>query len=257
MRLPAFMGLAIICGPVMAKMTEMRSHNQVESRAFATGKRLQAEIRQVPDCDNLEARPWSPRDRLNQSPLGAAAQCGLLERVKELLAGGADPNGVSPQGIPTKFTPLIHAVTQPTLPKETLHVDQIEIIEELLQAGAGINKRGRTGTRQATALMRAAEESVPAVVKLLCERDAAVNLGDHAGQTPLMYALYNKRYGTANIEILLQYGAKVNVEDNFRHTVLDHALRESLPMGLQKQMQVLVPLLEANNAETHQPDPRG
>ena len=107
----------------------------------------------VPDkphstCDNFKALSNLP----TMSPLKAAAQCGLLKKVKELLKGGADPNDSK-----ETRTPLMVAVLGPRyriarLPKDhpdygtgtkNIVVDpvQLEIIKELLKAGAKVDAK--------------------------------------------------------------------------------------------------------------------
>jgi len=154
-----------------------------------------------------------------RTPLEAAAECGLLKNVKELLDGGADPDGKNL----LPYTPLIYAVQGPLTGEgygATQQVEsRIEIIKELLQAGADIELTYQR-TKE-TPLMKAAYLSVPQVVSILIEHHADVNAKDHKGRTALMHALDNKRYALQIAKILLDNGADVKAKDDQGNTAND------------------------------------
>merc|ERR1711990_379004 len=182
-------------------------------------------------CDDFKALSDLPK----MTPLKAAAQCGLLKKVKELLKGGADPNDSK-----GARTPLMVAVLGPRyrivrLPKDhpdhgtgtkniVLEPDQLEIIKELLKAGADVD--AKTIRRHETALMYAAASSVPEVVNLLIKYKANVNATACYGtkysgdKTALMRTSRNARYGLEIAKILLDNGADVNVIDDLDRTAL-------------------------------------
>lgn len=89
---------------------------------------------------------------------------GDLEWVKELLAAGADPNGM----------PLIMAI----------QAGEPEIVQEMIDAGAKVES-DFAGT---TPLVRAVQAQYPRIVKLLIDAGANVNTAAPDGTTPLVAA---------------------------------------------------------------------
>ena len=108
--------------------------------------------------------------------LAVAAREGEVDRVRTLLAEGADPDG----GF-SDWSPLMLAAMN----------GEVEIARLLLDAGALIN---RTNGEYGSALGVAAvtfiepEEGVTAMVDLLLQRGALTETGNGAMMTPLMYA---------------------------------------------------------------------
>merc|ERR1711990_1309039 len=209
-----------------------------------------------PKCDNFTA--FTQHYRL--TPLTAAAECGFLKKVRELLKGGADPNEqvfnnkvVFPEDI---RRPLIYAVNGPLIRNgryiNTEDVesepDQLKIIKELLKAGADIEAREKAYSRD-TALMKAASNSVPEVVSLLIKNKAKVNAKNRNGMTPLMCALNNARYGLENAKILLENGADVNAKDEWNGTAL-HMAKTSHYLSDEEQKE-LIEILKKRGAILH------
>jgi len=113
------------------------------------------------------------RARDEQSPLVSAARGGEVARVRELLAGGADPN--LPDGI-NGWTPLLHAV----------HKNQPGSVQALLDGHADVNRAAPNGT---TPLMMAAGYGYTPIVELLLRRGADPRLSGPDHDRPLDWAL--------------------------------------------------------------------
>lgn len=94
---------------------------------------------------------------------------GNIEKVKQLIASGADVNVVEPS---SGSTPLITAAL----------FDRIDIAKVLLAAGASINAKNYDGS---TALHTAAFFCYPDMVKLLLEKGADKSIRNSAGATAL------------------------------------------------------------------------
>ena len=91
-----------------------------------------------------------------ETPLIAAARAGSVPAVKVLLSHGANPDL---HGGVNRWTPLMHAI----------HKNQIGTAQALLEGGAQVDARGRSGE---TALMMAAGYGYTPIVELLLDRGA-------------------------------------------------------------------------------------
>jgi ankyrin repeat protein len=141
------------------------------------------------------------------STLPIAACMGDMERVKALVAHGADINAPDELG----WTPLYWAVA----------TAQTEVAEFLIAQGADAQARTK---KASTPLHRAAsagkEVSVNGVkiAELLISEGADVNAKDEAGNTPLHNAV---RAGhKATVQLLIERGADVEIQDNKGFTAL-------------------------------------
>jgi ankyrin repeat protein len=165
------------------------------------------------------------QNEFGASPLGEAATVGYTEVVRALLAGGADPNIANPEG----ETPLM-AVAR---------TGDVEAATLLLDAGADVNAIELWG--QQSALMWAAAQKQPAMIKLLISRGADVDARgavrnwerkvireprpkdmNQGGFTPLLYAAREGCIECA--KELVAGGADLDLPDPHRVTPLNLAL---------------------------------
>jgi ankyrin repeat protein/Flp pilus assembly protein TadD len=157
-------------------------------------------------------------NKWGQTPLCEAASVINPVAVRLLLDKGADPN------IPSQYgAPLIYAV-------HADDGDDTEIAEMLHKAGARLNDPAPNDG--ATPLMGASDNMRWKHFVQLIEWKADLNRRDKAGRTALMYALmsegrstYKQAWMQARARLLVEHGAKVNVEDNCGQTALDFAAR--------------------------------
>ncbi len=145
----------------------------------------------------------------------AAASCGNVRVVKVLLASGADVNARNKGNV----TPLIYSIN--------MACDKTDITMALIEAGADVNV-AESGDGD-TALWLATTESSREVVKQLLKKGAnpnaqATGVG-WVGYTPLHMAALNGL--TGRVQLLLQYGASVNIRNANGQTPLDVANKNS------------------------------
>ncbi|HEY0323557.1 MAG TPA: ankyrin repeat domain-containing protein [Pyrinomonadaceae bacterium] len=157
-------------------------------------------------------KPVTPALSLNAT-LIKAAQDGDLERIKLLVAQGADVNALSRD----EWTPLMIA---------SLGGD-VEMVKTLFGNGAALHDAGGKGW---TALMIATIEGQTDVVRALLEHGAEVSAKNNAGWTALRFAVSMDE--TEILRVLLDAGADVNVADKEGKTALMQAAGENIRESL-------------------------
>ncbi len=129
-----------------------------------------------------------------------AAKKGQTERVKSLLAGGADVDVSDNSGT----TALMHASAE----------GHTQLVEALLDAGAEVDAQAHDGL---TALMVVARGNTQ-IARALLDAGADVNAKAQQGVTPLMVAVATGK--TQIVRTLLDAGAEVNAKADSGMTAL-------------------------------------
>jgi ankyrin repeat protein len=145
-----------------------------------------------------------------KTPLEEAAREGHVEIVQKLIAAGADVNH-------TKYwwNPLITA---------TYH-GHLAVVQILIAAGADVTCRNRQYADNPKPLHEAALKGHTGIIETLIAAGADVNARDRSDKTPLHYATspYAKDDPEA-ARILIASGAKVNPRDDSGKTPWQYAL---------------------------------
>jgi ankyrin repeat protein len=173
---------------------------------------LDEEVRAYADEDGQKEiakaikRKTREANKINEK-LGDLALYGKTNRVKQLLAEGADPNAITKNG----KTPLIYAAMY----------GHKATITELLNAGADPNLGGEQEYEEGqTALMQIASsffiDNRAALIKFLIDRGADPNIQDAQGQTALMIAGEN----ADAVKALLDCGADPDLRDKDGNTAM-------------------------------------
>jgi ankyrin repeat protein len=121
---------------------------------------------------------------------------GDMASVRLLIAAGASPNGFD-----EPERPIVLAARN----------DHLEVVRFLLQSGANVNLRSRSGK---TALIPFSASGCLAGIELLLRNGVDVNLPDSDGMTPLMWACRNGHLEA--VKLLVRHSADVNARDTFR-----------------------------------------
>ena len=133
------------------------------------------------------------------TPLHKAAAAGDAEKVKRLIAGGADVNAKGRDG----SAPLHAAADEP------------EVARMLIESGANVNAKAADGD---TPLHQADE---PEVAALLLANGADIHATDVNGDTPL-----HKADEVESAVLLLERGADIHAKNNIGWTPMDWAIYE-------------------------------
>ncbi len=200
-------GLSLrLIGVVESKKALIGRIKHITSRPFPTNAKLGigglvvvmilcAVLLPMARAQKTEEKPAVPaREKVQEATqsLHKAAKDGDLERVKSLIAQGADVNAQDEKG----WTPLHAAAGN----------GHEAVVEILIEQGADIKARNNKGS---TPLHAAAWPGHKAVVKVLLEHNATVNAQDKKGATPLYHAAWEGHKDV--VEILLEQGADVNM----------------------------------------------
>lgn len=171
------------------------------------------------DGDDPMAHGAPALEALNPgAALRQAAMHADVERVRRILAAGADVNSRNRMGVTALF--FAADTRNPAL------------IELLISAGADVNSADRDGW---TPLMLAARVGDAAATRILLKYGARVNATDWQGMTPLHLAVLGVGHPNAReqllmtIRVLLSHGANprvlTNTESIHRQAPLDRARR--------------------------------
>lgn len=137
---------------------------------------------------------------LDQELVDAAFICDV-DRVRDLLRRGADPDARNDEGRP----PLVSAVLGGSLP----------LLEALLRGGAEVDAPDPHGW---TPLHYAAQEILPEMAERLIAKGADVNAQDEEGNTPLARAVFFARGRRGIVDLLRSHGAKEDLPNRAGET---------------------------------------
>ena len=136
-----------------------------------------------------------------------AVQNGDIDRVRELLDSGINPNIIKYGQTPLKLAS---------------RYGSSDVVRLLLEHDANPNIRDNNGD---TPLASASWQGYTHIVKLLLNNNnASINIQNDYGYTPLLLASY--RGYTEIVRMLLESGADINIKNNFGDTAYDIALNE-------------------------------
>jgi len=171
--------------------------------------------------------------------LGRAVADDDIEKARELIANGADPNGK--ENDYGKITPVFIAVENGNLEMVKLLLDAgaklsvkdeekqtplmrldgdagPELVELLVRHGMKVDAKDKEGN---TALIIAAQGAKAEVLKALIDAGADANKANKEGLTPLMGAVMNGDVDA--VRVLINAGAAINAKDAESRTALDMA----------------------------------
>ena len=163
---------------------------------------------------------------LGATPFLLAAMDGNVEVMRRLAAAGADTRAATDEN----NTPLMVAAGLGQVPAETRVTGDgaLEAVELVLALGADVNA---VNLRGRSALYGAAHIRSDAIVKLLVDRGARVNLEDDRGITPLMVAeggghiLLPGLGGGSTADLLRSLGSDETVRSSFIENFSQGAIR--------------------------------
>jgi ankyrin repeat protein len=131
-------------------------------------------------------------NRYGVTPLWLAAMSGNAASIEMLLKAGADANTASAEGETVLMT--------------AARTGKLDAVNVLLRYGADVNVK--EGWHQQTALMWAAAEGHPAVIRSLVEAGADIRARSQGGFTPLLFAAREGQIDA--VQALLAAGADLN-----------------------------------------------
>jgi ankyrin repeat protein len=135
-----------------------------------------------------------------------------VERVRDLLRRGANPDALNDEGRP----PLVSAILGGSLP----------LLDLLLDAGTDIEARDPHGW---TPLHFAAQEVLPEMATRLIAKGADINAQDEEGNTPLARAIFFARGRRTIVDLLRRHGAKDDLANHAGETPRALAARIGAP----------------------------
>lgn len=215
---------------VIAKMEELGVCWSATDDAFVLNYYTPEKGAYIIFCDDLDT----------DTELIYAVRERKANKIKQLLASGADVNAKNIQGVTalmwasyfnnTKAMQLFMDAGADVNTKDNegytaliiaAEKNNVNAIKLLIKAGADVNAKCNDG---ATAIMRAAAHNSAKAIPLLIVAGADVSAKDNEGCTALMYAAAND--SKKSVELLVKAGADVNAQNDDGDTALDIARKE-------------------------------
>jgi uncharacterized protein len=154
-------------------------------------------------------------NRYGVTPLWLAAMNGNAATIEMLLKAGADANTASAEGETVLMT--------------AARTGKLDAVNVLLRYGADVN--AKEGWHQQTAVMWAAAEGHPAVIRSLVEAGADIRARSQGGFTPLLFAAREGQIGA--VQALLAAGADLTeslpVKSRGRETATNPGVKPADP----------------------------
>lgn len=190
----------------------------------------------------LEAKADVNAGPANLLPLSCAVNRRRFSTVELLLKAKADPNKATLQGISILF---------PT-------VDQPDILEALLDAGAEVDPRSKGAPEDWTPLGSAARGNLVKPAEILLKHGANPNVTNYNGTTPLHWAAYNESPSPEMFSLLLSYKANPNVRSSNGNTPLAEVKNKLFNNNLSPQaranIEKVIDILHKHGARDKLPD---
>lgn len=165
-------------------------------------------------------------DSSGWTPLHIASYFGRLEALEALVKGGASVTAVDKNS----WTPLHYAA----------YKGHHRCVEYLLYRGADLKAQSNDKMTPLALSSRGSAGKHSKVVEILPQRDSSlnllVNIAGKGGRTPLYLATVSGNY--AIMKILIEAGANINIVDDNQQTLIAAAMTS--PLNGQKVVQVLL-----------------
>ncbi len=154
--------------------------------------------------------------------LDVAVDVGNVEIIRLLLENGAESDFTNNTGCTNIIDADIVGCTHLHFAAEHGYA-YIEVIKFLLEKGDNINVTDEDGSTPLhyVAYMRSWEHEK--LIKFMIEHGADINATNKFGQTPLHLAVCGVTNCTTTVQLLLEYGSKIDVADNNGYKPVDLA----------------------------------
>jgi hypothetical protein len=171
-------------------------------------------------------------DNIGMTPLIAASAVDDPAVIRKLVAAGADVHHVAVTSQPG--TALMAAAANGNVEIVRLLLSHKPNIDAASADLGGVVKNGRVQFGRISALHLATVAHQDAVVNVLLEAGASVDVRDVRGMTPLMFAIATDRPDIKTIRALVAAGADLNAKSFTNETAVDWARKFNHPAVLRE-----------------------
>ena len=211
--LPMFVACAVKAHGLMMYLIEscQADVNQKDADNGRTALFMAVSNDDVTACNILVTHGASVNvsDNHGFTPLLYASTVGNASAVQYLVNAGAKVDG-EVNNKTGRRTPLMEACFQ----------KHPGIVKFLVDHGANIHVVGNDGNN--SVMLSVAENPYASIIAFLISKGADINVQDQDGDAAILYALMSK--SKESLELLLDSGARVDIKDNKRGTVLHRAV---------------------------------